>query len=46
MKTEYQEGPKARDDFEKGMTALFRVPKAALKEKPKPERKQSKTGKD
>ena len=27
---EYIEGPKARDNFERGMIALFKVPKAAV----------------
>ena len=27
---EYQEGPKAREDFERGMKALFKVPKADI----------------
>jgi hypothetical protein len=31
MKTpEYMEGPKARERFERGMIALFKVPKAAI----------------
>jgi len=46
MKHEYHEGPKAREKFEKGMTALFRVTKTMLKERPKPVRKQDKPGKD
>jgi len=27
---EYIEGPKARDNFERGMVALFKVPKTAI----------------
>jgi hypothetical protein len=27
-KTEYQEGPRAKETFERTMTALFRVPKS------------------
>jgi hypothetical protein len=35
-KTEYREGPKAKQKFERAMTALFRAPKAvAIKQKPK-----------
>ncbi len=30
MKTEYREGPKANEDFERGMVALFKVPKTAV----------------
>jgi hypothetical protein len=33
---EYTEGPKALENFERGMTALFKVPKPAIKKgKPK-----------
>jgi len=42
----YNNGPKVREKFERTMTALFRVKKSELKEKPKPERKQEKPGKD
>ena len=28
--SEYVEGPKARENFERGMIALFRVPKLAI----------------
>jgi hypothetical protein len=28
--TEYIEGPKARENFERGMIALFKVPKEAI----------------
>jgi len=35
-KTKYREGPKAREKFERTMTALFRAPKTvAVKVKPK-----------
>jgi hypothetical protein len=27
---EYVEGPEARENFERGMTALFKVPKSAI----------------
>lgn len=37
MKHEYREGPKAREAFDKGMSKLFRVPKDAVKERPKRE---------
>jgi hypothetical protein len=30
MKPEFQEGPKALENFEKGMKALFSVPKAEV----------------
>jgi hypothetical protein len=30
MKPEYTEGPKALENFERGMKALFKVPKAAI----------------
>ena len=30
MKTEYVEGPKATENFEEGMEALFNVPKDAV----------------
>jgi|HubBroStandDraft_6_1064221.scaffolds.fasta_scaffold1841318_1 hypothetical protein len=47
MKTEYHEGPKARDNFEKGMTALFQVKKSELKDKPKAApKKRKKVSKD
>jgi hypothetical protein len=32
-KTEYTEGPKARDKFERTMKALFRVPKVEVTKK-------------
>jgi hypothetical protein len=39
----YHEGPKAKEKFERTMTALFRVPKSAITEKIK---KKAKKGKD
>jgi hypothetical protein len=30
MKPEYREGPEATENFEKGMKALFQVPKSAV----------------
>jgi hypothetical protein len=46
-KHEYHEGPKARENFEKGMAALFQVKKSELKEKPKPApKKRKKASKD
>jgi len=41
-KPEYIEGPKAREHFERTMTALFRVPKAVTKRL----KKRRKKGKD
>jgi len=36
IKTKYKEGPKAKKEFERTMTALFRVPKSVvIKKKPK-----------
>jgi hypothetical protein len=32
MKSDCQEGPKAREKFERTMKALFRVPKAEVKD--------------
>jgi len=46
MKPKYRQGAKERENFERTMTALFRVKKSELKEKPKPIRKQDKPGKD
>ncbi len=43
MKKQYVEGPKAKEKFERAMTALFRVPKSAVTEKIK---KKYKKGKD
>ena len=45
MRTEYHEGPEALDRFNKLATKLFRAPKPARKENPKPERKPKKTSK-
>ena len=43
MKTyEYDEGPKARENFEQGMKALFQVPKDAVPQKKKPAKKRAK----
>jgi hypothetical protein len=41
MNREYIKGKKAREQFERTMTALFQVKKSDLKEKPKPERKKN-----
>lgn len=46
MRHEYHEGPKARKNFDKGMTKLFQVPKESAKEKPKPKPKRKKSSKD
>jgi hypothetical protein len=46
LKLEYHEGPKARENFEKGMIALFRVPKDVVKKPEKPERKEPKASKN
>ena len=35
MKSDYDEGPKAREKFERTMKALFRVPKAEVKDETK-----------
>jgi len=43
MKKECTEGPKAKEKFERTMTALFRVPKSEVAEKIK---KKPKKGKD
>ncbi len=38
----YEEGPKAREAFDKGMSKLFQVPKdAVVKPKTKPKRKKA-----
>jgi len=42
-KTKYIKGPKAKEKFERTMTALFQVPKLAVSEKIK---NKSKKGKD
>lgn len=39
MKPDYRDGPKAREEFEKTMTALFQAPKKTGKSKPKPRKK-------
>lgn len=46
MKPEYHEGPKARENFDKGMAKLFQASKDGVKEKPKPKRKRKKASKD
>ena len=38
---EYHEGPEALKRFKEGMTALFKIPKEAVKPRPKPKCKQS-----
>jgi hypothetical protein len=40
---EYHEGKQAQEDFEKGMKALFQVPKDAAKGKKKARKKRAKT---
>lgn len=44
MKIEYRTGKPIREEFERTMTALFRVPKDAVKkpEKPSPKKKAGK----
>jgi hypothetical protein len=42
----YHEGKKAREDFERVMTALFQVRKSEMKGKPRPERKERPASKD
>ena len=44
MKTMHREGKEAREEFERTMKALFRVPKDAVKkaEKPAPKKKAGK----
>jgi hypothetical protein len=37
----YHEGKKAQEDFEKGMKALFQVPKDAATDKKKPAKKRA-----
>jgi hypothetical protein len=39
---EYNEGPKAREDFERGMKALFQVPKKAVPTKKKARKRRPK----
>jgi len=41
-KHEYHEGPKARENFEKGMKTLFQVPKDAFPAKKKARKKRAK----
>ena len=49
---EYREGPKAKEDFEQGMIALFKVPKSAVlkskkrTQKPATSRKSKRSDKD
>jgi len=38
---EYEEGKKARENFEEGMTALFKVPKEAVPVKKKARKKRA-----
>lgn len=45
MKPEYNEGPAARETFERTMTKLFQAKKPAPKEKPSIESKQGETSK-
>jgi len=45
MKSEYHEGPEALEKFNKLATKLFRAPKPAVKETPKPLPKPKKTSK-
>jgi hypothetical protein len=42
MERQYDNGRKARERFERTMTALFRVPKDTAKKPQKPERKDEK----
>jgi hypothetical protein len=42
MKQECDKGPKAKKEFERTMTALFRVPKSAVAEKIKAKKKKRK----
>lgn len=42
MKKEFNEGPKAKNEFERTMTALFRVPKSVVIEKIKAKKKKGK----
>jgi hypothetical protein len=43
-KPEYSEGPKALENFERGMKSLFQVPKDAVKGKKKARKKRAKSG--
>lgn len=42
LKPEYRKGAEARKNFETTMQKLFRVPKAAVAQKPKPAPKENK----
>ena len=44
-KYEYNEGPKARENFEDAMRAAFQIPKEKAPAKPKPKRRKA-SGKD
>lgn len=46
MKHEYDKGPKAKEEFERTMAALFQVKKSELEKKPKPEHKKTGASKD
>ena len=41
MKSEYVEGPKAQENFESGMKALFRVPKTEVVKREKTKRQRA-----
>jgi hypothetical protein len=43
-KPEYNEGPQALENFEKGMKSLFQVPKDATPSKKKARKKRAKSG--
>lgn len=43
MTTEYREGPEAKGRFERGMKALFQVPKAEVVKKQKKQAKKAAT---
>jgi hypothetical protein len=40
-KADYSEGAKARENFERAMTAAFRIPKEKAPAKPKPKRRKA-----
>lgn len=44
MKAQFVEGPKARENFEKGMKALFRAPKTEASDRRKNKRKKADKG--
>jgi hypothetical protein len=46
MKPEFHKGSEVLKEFERTMTALFRVPKDAMKKPEKPAPKKKKAGKD